>query len=270
MKLHLVGVVILSLIAGVGIIGNLVIIGAICIYKRLRVRSHAFIINLALADLIIVTYIMPLGIVTSRFEVNPFGDIMCQVNAFLIMTSCGVSTQTLMVIAIERYFHICKCQYHKKIFTSKLVGLYIVIMWIYTAAWTSQGWTGWTKYTYAPSVYVCIFDVSYRVAYSICLAVFGMILPMIVLVVCYYNIFRKVVKSRKAVTASPRTLTPENGVTSILTSPKTERQMARQYRLVLILFTSVIGFVVCWLPVSLILIISGRVPAIPSVGRPNL
>ncbi len=69
----------------------------------LFLTGHVFVVNLAIADLIITSYIMPVGLATSQFHENPFGSTMCNLNAFLIMTSCGVSTQTLMAISLERW-----------------------------------------------------------------------------------------------------------------------------------------------------------------------
>ena len=196
--MHLLPFGILIVVATIGTIGNLLIIGAVCIYKRLRVRSHVFIVNLAVADLLITSYIMPVGLATSQFLQNPFGETMCGLNAFLIMTSCGVSTQTLTAIAIERYFHICRTSMYRKFFTRKLLALYIVFIWLYTMIWTSQGFTPWTQYMYSDTMYICIFDGEESISYNVCLAIIGMIIPIIVVTVCYILIFRTVRGGRKA------------------------------------------------------------------------
>lgn len=197
---------ILILVAAVGTIGNLLIIGAVCIYKRLRVRSHVFIVNLAVADLLVTSYIMPVGLATSQFLQNPFGKTLCDLNAFLIMTSCGVSTQTLMAIALERYFHICRTPLYRKLFTRKLLILYIFIIWIYTMIWTSQGFTTWTEYKYSETMYICIFDGSKSMSYNVCLAVVGMIIPIFVVTISYILIFRTVWSGKKALEAHKKRL----------------------------------------------------------------
>ena len=268
---HIAVVVLLSIISGLGIIGNLFIIGSICLYKRLRVRGHAFIINLAIADLLIVAYIMPIGLVTSQYIINPFGDVMCEINAFIIMTSCGVSTQTLMLIALERYFHICKMHIYRKAFTPKLIGLYITIIWIYTAAWTCQGWTGWTEYVYGQHVFLCIFAAPVSISYDVLLSFFGMLLPMIVIAISYFKIFRTVVRSRRAITAHRKKAEDKNkgagkDESSRLTRPEAEKQAAREYRLVITLFTIVIVFCACWLPACITIIAAGIWKGMPRVS----
>lgn len=254
-KLHLAPVIILFIVCVVGLVGNILIIGSVILFKRIRVRGNAFIVNLAVADLITVAYIMPIGLVASQYEQNPIGAVMCQVNAFLALTSLGVSTQTLMLIALERYFHICKMHIYKKAFTTRLIGLYIVLIWIYTAVWTSQGWTGWTKYRYSRLVYVCL--ASGGRSYMICLAVFGMLLPMIILGVCYYQIFKAVFRSRKNM--SSHRLKTDRGETSQLAKSESEKHILRECRLIITLFTIVVVFVVCWLPACLCLGLSALV-----------
>ena len=264
MTLHPAGLVTIAVIAAMGVVGNLFTIGAICIYKRLRVRGHAFIINLSIADLIVVSYIMPVGLVTSQFNMNPFGETMCQINAFLVMTSCGVSTQTLMLISIERYFHICKMKYYRKIFTPKLIGLYIALSWIYTSVWTSQGWTGWISYVYAKRAYICVFNGPSSISYSVCLALFGMFLPLVVLGLCYYKIFHTVIRSRRFM-STHRKQGSTTGPSS-MSRPEVERQTAREYRLIVMLFTIIVVFIICWLPACLVLTLAGAWRTMPTVS----
>ena len=100
-----------------------------------------------------------------------------------------------------RYFHICKTGQYRKIFTNKLLVFYVLLIWIYTMAWTCQGWTGWTDFEYNESMYICIFDGKESISYNVCLAIVGMFIPMVVVAVTYCLIFLTVKKSRKAMEA---------------------------------------------------------------------
>ena len=118
--MQIVPFVILCVVAIFGTFGNVFIIGAVCLHRKLRVRGNIFVVNLAVADLVITSYIMPIGLATSQYKVNPFGDTLCKINAFLILVTCGASTQTMMMIAFERYFHICKTHLYKRVFTPRI------------------------------------------------------------------------------------------------------------------------------------------------------
>ena len=245
----------MACLALAGTIGNLLIIGAVSLSPRLRVRGNAFIVNLALVDLVITCYIMPIGLTTSQFQENPFGRTICDINAFLILITCGVSTQSLMLIALERYFHICKTKYYSKVFQPHLVAVYILITWIYTAIWAAQGWTGWTKYIYGVDIYVCLFDGTVSLSYDLSLVIFGMLLPMCVLLFCYTAIFRKVHFSNVRLAEHRRRhgldLTSQDALVA------TEQNMKKEFRFVLTLFAIVLAFVVLWLPAAIVLPMSG-------------
>ncbi len=257
--MHFGPFVLLVIIAAIGTVGNLFIIGAVCVYKRLRTLGHVFVVNLAVADLIITAYIMPIGLATSQFGQNPFSADMCNFNAFLIMCILGVSTQSLMFIAVERYIHICKTKYYPSVFTCKLAALYVVVIWVYSTMWTMQGYTGWTNYTYAKHVYVCLLDGSANRIYNICLVVFGMLLPLAVLAFSYISIFRTVKQSH--VSVFKRTMS--NSVsTENLT--RNERKIKGEHRLIMTLFIIVVIFIICWFPTAIVLGLTGRLD-IPTV-----
>ena len=263
-KMHPAGVVVLTIIAIYGTIGNIFIIGAVSLQKRLRVRGNAFVVNLAVADLIVCAYIMPLGLVSSQYKEEPFGEALCDFNGFLLMTSCGVSTQTLMFIAVERYFHVCKMDWYRRFFTPMAITVYIAVIWIYTGIWTIQGLTGWSQYVYGPDVWLCIVDGTYRLSYNICLSFFGMVLPMIVLSFCYLMIFRVVHKSRKRLKAHRAKLQAKHGSKSNRTLAEQKKQKKEQ-RLILMLFIIVVLFCLFWTPAAIVIVFSAVWKSMPRV-----
>ena len=116
------------------------------------------------------------------------------VHRFTLFCTLGVSTQTLMGIAIERYIHICHSVRYKKAFTSRLVALYIVLIWAHSAAWSCQGFTGLLEYRHFPSIYLCAMRLTHM-TFNICLMLFGMILPIVVMGFAYGSILRTVRRS---------------------------------------------------------------------------
>ena len=242
----------MAVIACYGAAGNLFIIGAVLLRPNLRTRGNAFVINLAVADLIVTGYIMPLGIATSQYKLKPFSDVLCDFNAFLVVTTCGVSTQSLMLIAIERYFHVCRMRQYDRVFTPQLVAVYIVFAWLYTMAWSMQGWTGWTKYYYGHDYFLCLFYGPESMSYDVCLVVFGILLPLIVLLFCYISIYRVVQSSRKAIEAHKTAGSPNARKTRHI-----KKVQARERKFILMLVTIVVVFCVCWAPGAGVMAVSG-------------
>ena len=253
---HLSILIILVIVAILGTIGNILIIGAVFFHRRLRMKGNGFIINLAVADLIITAVIMPLGLAQSQHEERIFTDLLCDFNAFLILTSCGVSTQSLMMIAIERYIHVCRMEMYHKVYTPCLLAFYIIFTWIYTMAWTIHGWTGWTKFVYGSTIYICVFSGRVNLSYSICLAFFGMLLPMVVLAVCYICIFRTV-RASKASLEAYKTSNSKRDSGSIELVVQSDRRVQKEQRLLITLFTIVVLFVLFWIPAAIVLLFSG-------------
>jgi len=255
--------VVIGILAVIGTVNNLLILTAFTTTNRLSSKPrNVFVVNLALADLMMTSYFIPVGLATSQFLESPFGQTMCSVNAFFILTSCGVSTQSLMLIALERYFHICKTKYYLKVFRPWLVGVYICIIWVYAAFWACHGWTGWTRYRYGATVYVCLVDGPYSLSYDVCLVLFGMFLPMAVLSFAYTSIFRKVQESNARLAKHRETYGLAPASQEILA--KTERTIRKEFRFVMTLFIIVICFIVLWLPAAIVLPMSSLWLDMPS------
>ncbi|XP_066300960.1 prokineticin receptor 2-like [Branchiostoma lanceolatum] len=103
-KIFLALVYILSIcVCGVG---NLLLLIVIAAYKKMRTITNALIANLAFSDFIVAVVCMPL--IMDYYIVRPdrywtYSDTTCTVINYLRMASLYVSTNSLLVIAIDRY-----------------------------------------------------------------------------------------------------------------------------------------------------------------------
>ena len=242
----------MAVIACTGTAGNILIIGSVFIEKRLRVLSNAFIVNLAIADLIVTSYVMPVGIATSQYKLKPFSDALCDFNAFVMITTCSISTQTLMLIAIERYIHVCHATVYGKLFTRRTVTIYIAIAWIYTMVGSAQGWTGWTIYYYGHDYFLCLFYGPESFSYDICLSIFGFVLPVLVLTFCYVSIYKLVQKSKRAMESYQKATK-----STIAKQIVIRKQQARENRFIIMMVTIVIVFCIMWAPGATVMALSG-------------
>nr|AKQ63026.1 orphan G-protein coupled receptor 31 [Platynereis dumerilii] len=262
--MHLAALVFFVIVAFLGTIGNLLIIGGVCIHKPLRTFGNAFVANLATADLIVTSYIMPMGLVASQFEDKPFSDTVCKVDGFLIMCTLGVSTQTLMVIALERYFHVCRKTLYHKLFSKKLTILYVVLIWCYTAAWTVQGYTGWSDFKYVSVVWICMMDAEKSFSFNMCILIFGVLLPISVQIFSYASIFYKLHKSNEAVRRSASRMGKESPVHL----PDNRNITQTEQRFLVMLVTIVVIFIVCWTPTGLVMTLMGAGISAPLILYP--
>lgn len=87
----------------VGIVGNLLVIVVIVVDKKMR-RSptNMFIMNLSVADLLIMIFGIPEIV---QFMLNRgwlMGPVMCRVERFVLVCSLYASIMTLMSVCVER------------------------------------------------------------------------------------------------------------------------------------------------------------------------
>ena len=89
----------------IGSIGNLLVIIAFARQPTLRSRRNAFIINLAVSDLLLCFITMPLTLIELLNDHWPLGDsvLSCKAAGGLQAVSIFVSTITITAIALDRY-----------------------------------------------------------------------------------------------------------------------------------------------------------------------
>lgn len=71
--------------------------------SKLRTVRNMFIMNLAISDLIMCIFCMPLTLVQLLLKNWMLGDFMCRVVPFLQAVNVFASTMTITAIALDRY-----------------------------------------------------------------------------------------------------------------------------------------------------------------------
>ncbi|KAM4678450.1 neuropeptide Y receptor type 2-like [Discoglossus pictus] len=120
-----------SLIILLGLIGNSLVIYMIMKYKNMRTVTNYFIANLALADLMVDSLCLPFTLVYTLMDEWKFGLVLCHLFPYAQAMSVNVSTLTLIVIALDRYWCIV---YHLNSRISKNLSFLIIsITWLAAA-----------------------------------------------------------------------------------------------------------------------------------------
>lgn len=65
--------------------------------------GNAFIVNLAAADLIVTSYVLPGVLANVIVDRNLFSSGMCNFTALVVSVSCLASMYSLMFVAVNRY-----------------------------------------------------------------------------------------------------------------------------------------------------------------------
>ncbi|XP_048762710.1 trace amine-associated receptor 3-like [Ostrea edulis] len=99
---HVGGIVFVTLLSAIGVIGNLhVLVMFLRHYKRSSYRTY--ILCLGVLDMINSTISMPLTVFYLSHPLNYFNDFFCKIYRFLLYYISIASTFILVIIAVDRY-----------------------------------------------------------------------------------------------------------------------------------------------------------------------
>ncbi|RDD44389.1 Neuropeptide FF receptor 2 [Trichoplax sp. H2] len=113
-----------------GAFGNVTVCIGFLRYRSLRTKTNILLLNLAISDLVVVSFNVPLNaaVFISRFYYH-FGPIMCKIQYFIHSTVIGVVTLTLVTVSFDRYRKIV-CAPRKIGFTRNQISYIILGIWI--------------------------------------------------------------------------------------------------------------------------------------------
>ncbi|XP_018335110.1 adenosine receptor A2b, partial [Agrilus planipennis] len=114
------------------VIGNSLILVAICRFKRLRTPSNYLVTSLAVSDLGVGTF-MPVGTYLESGSYQEINVHTCLVSYSVVITLCCVSVLVMVAIAVDRFTSLAKPLRYQNLITHTAVERYIFVFWIYSA-----------------------------------------------------------------------------------------------------------------------------------------
>ena len=234
------------LFLAVSLVGNSLI--GIIVYKTRTLRRpiNYFIVNMAMSDLLFPIFFFPWRLtalyVNSWLISGPLGQALCKLVPFLADMSSAVSIQSLVLIAVDRFGAVV-FPLRSPLISSKLCPFFIAATWIVAMAVFSP-YLFVRKLVEKPGGLACesrwneaFGESSSRADYSLALHVVFFYVPIAFLTLLYSIIVIKL-KTQK--------IPGEQ-------SNNAEQQRAKRSRKVLKLAIAiVVGFVLCWVPYSII------------------
>ncbi|XP_046355436.2 orexin receptor type 2-like isoform X1 [Haliotis rufescens] len=111
-----------------GVSGNFLVCFAVWRNRLLRTTTNYFLVNLAVADFLVIVLCLPPSYTQSIWETWFLGNAMCKVVEYYQEVTVVVSVLTLTAISIERWFAICHPLTFKE--TRKRVIVSIIVIWV--------------------------------------------------------------------------------------------------------------------------------------------
>ncbi|KAL8618149.1 hypothetical protein ACOMHN_034376 [Nucella lapillus] len=188
--------IILILVPLLTMVGNAVTILAVLTHRKLRNKTNAFIVSLAIADMCVSLLVMPFGIYQQlNNKVWLLGDIVCRLASSFDVMMCTVSIFHLSCLAIDRYLAICRPFLHERLTVRMIVGM-LVFCWVTPVFisfipimndWNKLGIEEYLSCAFPPDAQVCVFIVN--PPFAIVCSLIAFYVPVVFMGVCNVQIY---------------------------------------------------------------------------------
>ncbi|XP_074640290.1 growth hormone secretagogue receptor type 1-like [Tubulanus polymorphus] len=224
-----------------GIIGNILVIFVIALNKDMRNSTNLFLVNLTVADLLVLIVCTPIGL--QEFynkDIWYLGEVMCKFLPFLENAVTHASVLTILAISMERYYAICHPLRAPALWTNRCLSKLLTIVWsvaivttlpfFFMAELTSKSATD------GSSIFVCqtLITKTWQKVYITANAVCFLMVPFVIMLVLYSIVGKRLLYDKCALGNQ----TDEKALIAL--------QSRRQIVIMLILLT--VAFFVCMLP----------------------
>ena len=224
------------------LMGNIII--GIIVYRTRSMRKpiNFFIVNMAMSDLLFPIVCFPYIVAEINFSYwllgGPVGQALCKLHDFLVYVSATVSTQSLVLIAVDRFGAVV-FPLRSPLISSKQGRFFILATWIIAIAANIPDALTYELVEYQKGL-VCMHkwnkvfgeSLSYR-NYEVSMLVVLWYVPMVLIAILYMTVVVKL-KSQNI---------PGEG-----SANGREQQSRRQKNVLKMSIAIVVTFIVCWLP----------------------
>ncbi|CAL8279608.1 unnamed protein product [Merluccius merluccius] len=128
-----------------GVLGNVLVILSVVCHRNLRSVTHFFIANLAAADLLLSTAVVPFSAVSEALGRWVFGRAFCTAWAALDVLCCTASILSLCVISVDRCLAVTYPLRYPAMATERRGLAAVVLLWVVSAALSVVPLFGWKE-----------------------------------------------------------------------------------------------------------------------------
>ncbi|XP_006885534.1 PREDICTED: gastrin/cholecystokinin type B receptor [Elephantulus edwardii] len=174
--------------------GNVLIIVVLGLSRRLRTVTNAFLLSLAVSDLLLAVACMPFTLLPNLMGTFIFGTVVCKAVSYLMGVSVSVSTLNLVAIALERYSAICRPLQARVWQTRSHAARVIVATWLLSGLLMVPYPVYTTVQSVGPRVLQCVHrwpSARVRQTWSVLLLLLLFFVPGVVMAVAYGLISRE-------------------------------------------------------------------------------
>lgn len=184
---QVVGVgIVLTLFILVAIVGNILVILSVVCNKHLQTVTNFFIVNLAIADLLLSIIVLPFSASLEVLGCWVFGRVFCNIWAAVDVLCCTASILSLCIISIDRYIGVKHCLKYPSIMTERKAGIILVVVWVSSTVISVGPLLGWKE---PPPLDDSICRITEEPGYALFSSLFSFYLPLLVILIMYFRVY---------------------------------------------------------------------------------
>ncbi|XP_025070038.1 histamine H3 receptor-like [Alligator sinensis] len=207
--------VLMALLALITVLGNALVILAFVVDKNLRYRSNYFFLNLAISDVAVGAFSIPVYIPYILTGTWHLGKVFCKLWLIVDSLMCSASSFNIVLISYDRFLSVSNAVYYRshQTMTSKAVVL-LVAIWVFAFLLDGPAIIIWEYVVACSSMRdgECYPEFISNWYISMCISALGSFIPLFF--VAYFNlrIFQTIQKHKR------------NSSVQLSNSPKGKRQ----------------------------------------------
>ncbi|XP_069510006.1 alpha-1B adrenergic receptor [Ambystoma mexicanum] len=168
------------------IVGNILVILSVVCHRHLRTATNYFIVNLAMADLLLSCTVLPFSAGLDVIGYWFLGRDFCNIWAAVDVLCCTASILSLCVISIDRYIGVKYSLQYPTIVTRRRAVLALLGVWVLSTVISIGPLLGW-KEKDPPDEREC--RINQEPSYAIISSLGSFYIPLCVLLVMYCRVY---------------------------------------------------------------------------------
>ncbi|XP_068743316.1 melatonin receptor type 1A-like [Montipora capricornis] len=252
---------VISLLMVVGVCGNALVFIAVWKEKSLRTTPNAFVVNLAVTDFLFSTTVLPVTTATFIRGEWILSMSVCKLQAFLLAAVLNATLVTMTAISINRFITIKPTVKYKAAYTKKNVCVILAVIWCYSILIASRPLYGLGAYYFNQHNGFCSIDNKRESASRISRLVASLSLysNIIIILGCYYGVYRTVIKHRRQIKSS------QDNSCNHIRANNSSSPRGEDVHIAKTLFIVICLFALCWFPTAIAGIMNSSGVSIPGM-----
>ncbi|XP_036451444.1 trace amine-associated receptor 6-like [Colossoma macropomum] len=223
---------------------NLLVIISISHFKQLHTPTNLLVLSLAVADLLVGLFVMPVNIMLFIDSCWYLGKMACSILSLISNLSISASVCNLVFIAVDRYIAISDPLLYSSRITDGKISVCIILGWSFSLMYIIIVMHCNEHLSPSQMSIRCYGECVIYVKYSCFIVdlVFSFLVPCCLILVLYLLIFKVARRQAKAVRAVTNTASHKHGEKA---SSSSETKAAKTLSIVIFVYLA------CWIPLYL-------------------